>query len=175
MFIHRTQIAASLQVSWYIAEFWNTVTNLSMIIPPLWGIYKCLQRGLETRYLVGFLALLLVGIGSTMFHMTLQWVTTINFLLFEHFSQTDAKSTKHNVCSRQCIQTYGNKLASMIGNLIMAFSGIQCSFWMKSPWCGAAVHLSIANTWSLPGENPVCHLRVVFRSGEKCGLVGRVL
>jgi len=64
------------EVSWYIAEFWNTVTNLSMIIPPLWGIHKCLQRGLETRYLVGFFALLLVGIGSTMFHMTLQWVTT---------------------------------------------------------------------------------------------------
>lgn len=61
------------EVSWYIAEFWNTVTNLSMIIPPLWGIYKCLQRDLETRYLVGFLALLLVGIGSTMFHMTLQY------------------------------------------------------------------------------------------------------
>jgi len=61
------------EVSWYIAEFWNTVTNLSMIIPPIWGIHKCLQRGLETRYLVGFLALLLVGIGSTMFHMTLQW------------------------------------------------------------------------------------------------------
>ena len=34
---------------------------------------KSLQRGLETRYLVSFLALLLVGIGSTMFHMTLQW------------------------------------------------------------------------------------------------------
>ena len=33
---------------------------------------KSLQRGLETRYLVSFLALLLVGIGSTMFHMTLQ-------------------------------------------------------------------------------------------------------
>jgi len=61
------------EVSWYIAEFWNTVTNLSMIIPPLWGMYKCLQRGLETRYLVSFAALLLVGIGSTMFHMTLQY------------------------------------------------------------------------------------------------------
>ena len=85
MSIHRTQLVASMQVSWYIAEFWNTVTNLSMIIPPLWGIYKCLQRGLETRYLVGFLALLLVGIGSTMFHMTLQWVATINFLFSDAF------------------------------------------------------------------------------------------
>ena len=73
---------ACLQVSWYIAEFWNTVTNLSMIIPPIWGIHKCLQRGLETRYLVGFLALLLVGIGSTMFHMTLQWVVMILFISF---------------------------------------------------------------------------------------------
>ena len=75
-FTAHKELVASMQVSWYIAEFWNTLTNLSMIIPPLWGIHKCLQRGLETRYLVGFFALLLVGIGSTMFHMTLQWVTT---------------------------------------------------------------------------------------------------
>jgi len=61
------------EVSWYIAEFWNTVTNLSMILPPIWGIYRSIQRGLETRYLVGFSALLLVGVGSTMFHMTLKW------------------------------------------------------------------------------------------------------
>ena len=36
---------------------------------------RSLQRGLETRYLVGFAALLLVGIGSTMFHMTLKYFT----------------------------------------------------------------------------------------------------
>lgn len=61
------------EVSWYIAEFWNTITNLSMILPPLWGIYRGMERGLEKRFLVGFSALLLVGVGSTMFHMTLQY------------------------------------------------------------------------------------------------------
>ena len=53
--------------------------------------------------------------------------------------------------------------------ILLAFSGIQCSFWMKSPWCGVAVPLSIASTWSIPGETPVCHLGVVW-SGEK-GLI----
>jgi len=62
------------EVSWYIAEFWNTITNLSMILPPIWGIWRELQRGREVRFVVGFLALLLVGVGSTMFHMTLKYV-----------------------------------------------------------------------------------------------------
>ena len=108
-----------MQVSWYIAEFWNTVTNLSMIIPPLWGIHKCLQRGLETRYLVGFLALLLVGIGSTMFHMTLQ-----------------------------CVTNFPAPFPNYEGlNNSMAFPGTQCNFWTRSPWSGAAVPLSTASTW----------------------------
>ena len=37
------------QVSWYIAEFYNTVTNLAMIIPGCYGAYSVAARRLETR------------------------------------------------------------------------------------------------------------------------------
>lgn len=57
----------------WIAEFWNTVSNLSMIIPPLYGLASAHNQKLEKRYVMAYLMLLLVGIGSSMFHMTLQY------------------------------------------------------------------------------------------------------
>lgn len=59
------------EVSYYIAEFWNTVTNLSMIIPPIWGMCDAYRQGFEKRFVILYLFLLLTGIGSWMFHMTL--------------------------------------------------------------------------------------------------------
>ena len=40
-----------LQITIYIAEFWNTITNLSMIVPALYGLSNVLRQGLERRYL----------------------------------------------------------------------------------------------------------------------------
>jgi len=61
------------EVTVYVAEFWNTISNLSMIIPPLYGVWNARKYALETRFFVSHLSLLLVGIGSTMFHMTLKY------------------------------------------------------------------------------------------------------
>lgn len=61
------------EVTWYIAEFWNTITNISMVIPPLYGIYECKRQGFERRFMFCHFMLLLVGIGSSMFHMTLKY------------------------------------------------------------------------------------------------------
>ena len=60
------------QVSWYIAEFYNTVTNLAMIILGGYGLYQVLRNNLEKRFLFSHMMLMIVGVGSTMFHMTLQ-------------------------------------------------------------------------------------------------------
>ena len=37
------------QVSWYIAEFYNTLTNLAMIAPACYGIHKVRKHNFETR------------------------------------------------------------------------------------------------------------------------------
>ncbi|XP_030055921.1 alkaline ceramidase 3 [Microcaecilia unicolor] len=60
-------------VTFYVAEFWNTVSNLIMILPPVCGAIQMIRDGLETRYLVAFLGLAAVGLGSWFFHMTLQY------------------------------------------------------------------------------------------------------
>lgn len=78
------------EITYYVAEFWNTISNLVMIVFPLYGVfwsfkhiqfYKNLQRNgslqLRNQFQVPKcvifcqLGLMLVGIGSWMFHMTL--------------------------------------------------------------------------------------------------------
>jgi len=60
-------------VTSYIAEFWNTISNLIMIIPPLVFAYQAKREGLERRYFWLQFTVLLVGIGSWLFHMTLRY------------------------------------------------------------------------------------------------------
>jgi len=60
------------EVSWYVAEFNNTVSNLAMILPALYGALMSYRRSLETRFVVLHLLFLVVGLGSTVFHMTLK-------------------------------------------------------------------------------------------------------
>jgi hypothetical protein len=43
----------------YVAEFWNTVSNISMIIPPLYGIWNAKKYALETRFFISHFMLLL--------------------------------------------------------------------------------------------------------------------
>ena len=40
------------QVSWYIAEFYNTLTNLAMIAPACYGIHKVRTHNLERRWVM---------------------------------------------------------------------------------------------------------------------------
>ncbi|XP_037075250.1 alkaline ceramidase 3-like [Pollicipes pollicipes] len=62
---------ANYAVSGYIAEFWNTLSNMSMIVPPLYGIYEASRQRFEARFTICFILLLVVGLGSSAFHMTL--------------------------------------------------------------------------------------------------------
>ena len=93
-YIELVKLIIFLKLSWYIAEFYNTVTNLSMILPGLYGMYTVSRDRLELRwdsilywyrltcytfirFFVSYFMLFLVGVGSTLFHMTLQWETQI--------------------------------------------------------------------------------------------------
>ncbi|CAH1399152.1 unnamed protein product [Nezara viridula] len=57
--------------SYYIAEMTNTITNLIMIILPLWGIMEVIKQELDWRFIYLHSSILIVGLGSWAFHMTL--------------------------------------------------------------------------------------------------------
>jgi dihydroceramidase len=58
-------------VTHYIAEFWNTVTNLAFIIPAAVSLHRAIRDELELRYVLAHAFMVLVGIGSLAFHCTL--------------------------------------------------------------------------------------------------------
>jgi Ceramidase len=62
------------QHSFYIAEFWNTVSNILFVLLGLFGLYRSMQSGFEARFHACFIAVLVTGLGSAMFHGTLQLV-----------------------------------------------------------------------------------------------------
>ncbi|KAI5453568.1 alkaline ceramidase ydc1 [Naganishia albida] len=57
----------------YIAEFFNTVTNLPFIALGIYGWYRIRQAGLPKRYGFALLGLSIIGCGSLGFHLTLKW------------------------------------------------------------------------------------------------------
>ncbi|KAG0378869.1 Alkaline ceramidase 3 [Mortierella sp. AD032] len=57
-------------VSYYIAEFWNTISSLFIIALGELGLYLCPTK--EKRFKIAFRTISLVGIGSTLFHGTLR-------------------------------------------------------------------------------------------------------
>lgn len=74
------------EITHYIAEFWNTVSNFVLILFPLYGLYWSLKHinfsnkystsnkkyfKIPTSLILCYLGLSMVGVGSWMFHMTL--------------------------------------------------------------------------------------------------------
>jgi hypothetical protein len=58
-------------VSPYIAEFFNTISNIGFIASGFFGIY--IHPHLEFRYIVAYGSMIIVGLGSAAFHTTLKW------------------------------------------------------------------------------------------------------
>ncbi|KAL1464725.1 hypothetical protein WDU94_004348 [Cyamophila willieti] len=65
--------------SYYVAEMWNTVSNLAMIFQAIWGTYGVYKNDLEKKFFIAYTFLFVVGLGSWAFHMTL--LTTCNYLM----------------------------------------------------------------------------------------------
>jgi len=62
-------------MSHYIAEFYNSVSSLPMILIGLYGVMWVLKAKADFygRFLFGYVFLAIVGFGSVMFHMTLKY------------------------------------------------------------------------------------------------------
>lgn len=63
---------SNYEISYYVAEFWNTISNLAFILPQLAQFVSLAKhKCVEPAFNKAFLSLALVGIGSFCFHMTL--------------------------------------------------------------------------------------------------------
>lgn len=58
------------EITHYIAEFFNTLSSLAMVVTGLMGVLFH-WKDLEKRYIAGFWSVVIVGVGSTAFHGTL--------------------------------------------------------------------------------------------------------
>ncbi|AET40912.1 alkaline dihydroceramidase Ecym_7059 [Eremothecium cymbalariae DBVPG len=60
-------------LSYYVAEWSNTITNSVFIIQAVYLTYSSIRHKLEKRFILTSLGFGLVGIGSWLFHMTLRY------------------------------------------------------------------------------------------------------
>jgi dihydroceramidase len=58
-------------VCYFIAEFWNTLSNIFYVIIALWGLLMVFGRGYERRNALLFFGYFIIGIGSALYHGTL--------------------------------------------------------------------------------------------------------
>ena len=59
------------EVTYWIAEFWNTISNLSFILCGILGIVQAIRYRYEPRFVLIAIGITLVGFGSSAFHGTL--------------------------------------------------------------------------------------------------------
>lgn len=64
---------ANYSISYFFAEFWNSISSLALVAFPLINMYRARKARLSTRFIVAQLAFIFVGIGSTLFHGTLRY------------------------------------------------------------------------------------------------------
>ncbi|KAJ2665624.1 alkaline ceramidase ydc1 [Coemansia sp. RSA 1200] len=64
-------------ISNYIAEFWNTLTNATMMLIALLGVYNSIKHKQGKRVIAFYSAMLFVGFGSACFHATLKYTTQL--------------------------------------------------------------------------------------------------
>mmetsp|Transcript_24980 Transcript_24980/g.48544 ORF Transcript_24980/g.48544 Transcript_24980/m.48544 type:complete len:293 (+) Transcript_24980:207-1085(+) len=57
----------------YIAEFFNTISNIGLILSGLTTIYQAIRMKFEVRFVALGIGALTVGVGSAAFHCTLQY------------------------------------------------------------------------------------------------------
>ncbi|GFN73998.1 ankyrin repeat and mynd domain-containing protein 1 [Plakobranchus ocellatus] len=68
-------------VTKYIAEFWNTLSNFVLIGGPFIMLSQCFKNNLERRFVIAFSLISVIGVGSLLFHMTLQYSMQVLFVV----------------------------------------------------------------------------------------------
>ena len=54
-----------------VAELWNTLSSIPLVLVMIYGLVKCHQHNIEWRFRLCYIALGVVGCGSVAFHATM--------------------------------------------------------------------------------------------------------
>ncbi|KAH6917050.1 ceramidase [Coprinopsis sp. MPI-PUGE-AT-0042] len=129
------------QFSPYVAEMANTFSNLFTVAISLLGLQHAASQGLPKRYIMGYLGVALVGVGSFFFHATLQF----------HAQLADELPMIY-VASFSLWMLFDSK------------PGFSMRSWRTTSVTAAAVVFDILFTWSyIVYRNPIYH-QLVFAS-----------
>lgn len=149
--------------NYYIAEFWNCVSSFTYIIPAFVGILFAIQDRLEVRFIYSYSGMILVGIASFLFHMTLKietqmldelsMVWTITFFVYSAYECNSPRnqrtilwrlwlsSTAH-AC--QYLTSYSNNPSFIRGRLVWWHSlSLEEHFIVQDEWPTLAFFWSI--------------------------------
>lgn len=55
----------------HIAEFWNTISNIALFAAGLFGLARGVEQGVPWRYLICYLFVMILSVGSFIFHAAL--------------------------------------------------------------------------------------------------------
>ena len=61
-------------ISFFVAEFWNTLSNIGLVLLGLFGCYWTRKVGIEFRFTLCYICIAIIGVGSAAFHGTLTHV-----------------------------------------------------------------------------------------------------
>jgi len=102
------------EVSYYIAEFWNTISNLAFILVGVMGIVQAARHRYEPRFVMIGMGIMIVGCGSAAFHGTLLFhnqmadelpmMWSIMIWLYSMFLMEQTKTTvTHTITALICV------------------------------------------------------------------------
>ncbi|KAJ2710159.1 alkaline ceramidase ydc1 [Coemansia spiralis] len=116
-------------MSYYVAEFWNSFTNLTMLVLAALGIYSATKNGHGKRIVAMYAAQLVVGLGSAAFHATLKYTSQ---MLDELPMLYLCAIGFYAIAEMNRDVRYGIKLPLAIGSVQAAIT-LAYLFWLQNP------------------------------------------
>jgi dihydroceramidase len=99
-------------VTAYVAEFWNTLSSVPIFAGGAYGLWQAVRKGLGWQYVLQWVSLMCVGLGSITFHGT---------LLFTGQAM-DELAMVYTVVIFLCVSARSTKLSVVCGLYLPAFT-----------------------------------------------------
>ncbi|KAI8058649.1 alkaline phytoceramidase family protein [Gilbertella persicaria] len=149
----------------YIAEFWNTLSSLAMVALGWLGV-ALHHKSLGWRLSAGYLLIVIVGIGSMLFHATLQFehqmwdevpmVWTACYLMWVLLSEHGYQSQYH---------TIGISLYCALATFVTSQNKGTTQFYMFQSSFGIVMWTDLYFVYKIYYHTQLAHIKQLFHQG----------